>query len=354
MSTDNKIVLGISVGDINGIGGEIILKTFEDTRMTEFCTPIIFASVRLMSFYKKHFDLNVNFHGIDRISDAIPNRLNVLNVWKDHVEVNFGEANSTGGEFALKSFTAAVESLKKEEIDVLVTGPINKLNIQSKDFHFPGHTNYLNQELEGNSLMMMISEDLRVGLLSDHVPLNKVVESLNRNNIISKIKTIYHSLKQDFLVVKPKIAVLGINPHVGDGGVIGNEDDVILSPVLEEFRKKGMLIFGPYAADGFFGSEKYKEFDAIIASYHDQGLIPFKTLSFGMGVNFTAGLNRVRTSPDHGTAYDIAGKGVADFGSFREAVFSGIQIFNNRNEYEELTKNPLQPGRRKSSSKKKS
>lgn len=353
MGKADKITVGISIGDINGIGGEIILKTFEDSRMLEFCTPVIFASVKLMSFLKKHLEIDVHFHGIDKIDDVVPKKINVLNVWREQVEVSFGEENQTGGEYALKSLRAAVLALKEEKIDVLVTAPINKANIQSEDFKFPGHTDYLAQELGGESLMLLISENLRVGLLTDHVAVKDVVKNITRERIDKKINTIYHTLVEDFAIEKPKIAVLGINPHTGDNGVIGDEDDTILRPALDNIRKNGKMVFGPYAADSFFGSGNHKNFDAIIACYHDQGLVPFKTLAFGRGVNFTAGLNRVRTSPDHGTAFDLAGKGQARFESFREAVFSAISIFQTREEYREISKNPLQPHRKKSFVKKK-
>lgn len=347
MSREDKIVVGISLGDTNGIGSEIILKTFEDSRMLEFCTPVIFASVKLMSFYKKHFSLDVNFHGIDSLKDLIPKKINVLNVWKEQVQINFGEENKTGGDYAIKSFKASVLALKEGTIDVLVTAPINKSNIQSESFNFPGHTDYLAQELDGDSLMLMVSEGFRVGLLTDHVAISEVVKNITRERIDKKINTIHHSLIQDFGIIKPKIAVLGINPHTGDNGVIGSEDDTILRPALDNIRKNGKLVFGPYAADSFFGSGNYKNFDAIIASYHDQGLIPFKTLSFGKGVNYTAGLNRIRTSPDHGTAFDLAGKNEANFESFREAVFNAISIYKSREQYIELSKNPLKVGRKK-------
>lgn len=354
MNTEDKIVVGISIGDINGIGGEIILKTFEDPRMLEFCTPVIFASVKLMSFYKKHFSTDINFHGIDKLQDLVAKKINVLNVWKEANEVHFGEENKTGGEYAIKSLKAAVSALKENKIDVLVTAPINKSNIQSETFTFPGHTDYLAQELEGDSLMLMVCEGLRVGLLTDHVAIKDVVNNITRERIEKKIQTIYDSLIKDFGVSRPKIAVLGINPHTGDNGVIGSEDDTILRPTLDNIRKTGKLVFGPYAADSFFGSGNYKNFDAIIASYHDQGLIPFKTLSFGKGVNYTAGLNRIRTSPDHGTAFDLAGKNEARYESFREAVFSAISIFERRNEYEDLAHNSLKVGRKKVYLKKKS
>ena len=353
MSRADKIVVGISIGDINGIGSEIILKTFEDSRMLEFCTPVIFASVKLMSFYKKHFEVDINFHGIDAIEDLVHKKINVLNVWKEHVDVSFGEENQTGGEYAIKSLKAAVSALKKNDIDALVTAPINKSNIQSESFNFPGHTDYLAQELEGESLMLLISEKLRVGLLTDHVAVKDVVKNITRERIDKKINTIYHTLIEDFGIDKPKIAVLGINPHTGDNGVIGDEDDTLLRPALDNIRRNGKLVFGPYAADSFFGSGNYKNFDAILASYHDQGLVPFKTLAFGKGVNFTAGLNRIRTSPDHGTAFDLAGKNEANFESFREAVFSAISIFEKRAEYLEISKNPLQTNRKRGLTKKK-
>ena len=226
-------------------------------------------------------------------------------------------------------------------VDVLVTAPINKYNIQSEEFKFPGHTDYLDKELEGDALMLMVHDDLRVGLLTDHVPVNEVAKHLNEKLISSKIKTIIQTLKQDFEIEKPKVAVLGLNPHSGDNGVIGQEEEKIMKPALKKLFEAGNMVFGPFPADGFFGSAQYEKYDAVIATYHDQGLIPFKTLSFGNGVNYTAGLNKIRTSPDHGTAYEIAGKGVANHESFKEAVYLAIDIYNKRNDYQELIKNPL-------------
>jgi 4-hydroxythreonine-4-phosphate dehydrogenase len=352
MSKQNKIVIGISIGDLNGIGSEVVLKTFQDTRMLEFCTPVIFASVKLMSFFKKHYNLNVNLHGIDSLDKVIPKKINVLNVWKEPVEINFGTEDTTIGAYAIKSLTAAVDSLKEGTIDVLVTAPINKSNVQSETFTFPGHTDFLAQELEGDSMMLMVSNTLRVGLLTDHVAVKDVASNITRELIEKKVNTIHKTLIQDFGIVKPKIAVLGINPHVGDNGVIGTEDDTTLKPTLDNLRNNGKLVFGPYAADSFFGSENYTHFDVVIAAYHDQGLIPFKTLSFGSGVNYTAGLSKIRTSPDHGTAFDVAGKNVANPDSFKEAVFTAISIFEKRNEYEEMSQNPLIINRRKMHSKK--
>jgi 4-hydroxythreonine-4-phosphate dehydrogenase len=264
-----------------------------------------------------------------------------LNLWKEGVDLNPGTNDEKVGQYAIKSFVAATKALKEGLIDVLVTAPINKYNIQSETFKFPGHTDYLDQELEGNALMLMVQDNLRVGLLTDHIPLNEVASHLTEELIKQKIETIKQSLIQDFSINKPKIAVLGLNPHCGDGGVIGTEDDLIIKPALKKIFDKGTLVFGPFAADGFFGSNQYEKYDAIIATYHDQGLIPFKTLSFGKGVNYTAGLDKIRTSPDHGTAYDIAGKGVADYNSFKEAVYLAIDIFHSRNQYKEISQKPL-------------
>ena len=342
MRRDEKILVGISIGDLNGIGGEIILKTFEDDRILDFCTPIIYASNKAIAFLKAHFNSEINFNGIHKPEQAVHGKINVLNVWKENIAINFGSEDLKIGEYSIKSFKAATNDLKNKKIDVLVTAPINKHNIQSESFSFPGHTDYLSQELEGEGLMFMITEELKVGLLTDHVPVSEVSSKITRELIISKIETIDKTLKMDFGIRKPKIAVLGINPHTGDGGVIGTEDDDILKPTLIDIRKSGKLVFGPYSADSFFGSNNYKNFDAIIAAYHDQGLIPFKTLSFGQGVNFTAGLNGVRTSPDHGTAYEIAGNGHADNSSFKEALFLAIEVYRNRMEYRRLSAQPLQ------------
>lgn len=347
MKKEEKIKVGISVGDLNGIGPEIILKTFEDSRMLEFCTPVIFASVKTMSFFKKHCNSTINFHGINETNQILEGKVNVVNCWKENVNIEFGKEDTKIGEYAVKSLEAATQALKNDTIDVLVTAPINKHNIQSESFNFPGHTNYLAQALNGKSLMFMVTDNLKVGLLTDHVPVKDVPNHIDKALIIEKIQTVYNSLVKDFRINKPRIAVLGINPHAGDNGVIGDEDDKILKPTLQEIKESGKLVYGPYSADSFFGSNNYKNFDAVVASYHDQGLIPFKTIAFGQGVNFTAGLSKVRTSPDHGTAYDMAGKNKADESSFKEAVFTAIQIFNNRNEYASISKNPLKKAPKK-------
>jgi 4-hydroxythreonine-4-phosphate dehydrogenase len=341
MKKAENIIVGISIGDLNGIGSEVVLKTFEDSRMLELCTPVIFANVKIMSFVKKSFESTSMLHGIDKLDQIVVGKINVFNLWKEGVDLNPGTNDEKIGQYAIKSFVAATKALKEGVIDVLVTAPINKYNIQSETFKFPGHTDYLDQELEGNALMLMVQDNLRVGLLTDHIPLSEVASKLTEELIIKKIETVRQSLIQDFSINKPKIAVLGLNPHCGDGGVIGTEDDLVIKPALKKLFEKGTLVFGPFAADGFFGSNQYEKYDAIIAAYHDQGLIPFKTLSFGKGVNYTAGLNKIRTSPDHGTAYDIAGKGIADYNSFKEAVYLAIDIYNSRNQYKEISEKPL-------------
>ncbi|MEA1785769.1 4-hydroxythreonine-4-phosphate dehydrogenase PdxA [Arenibacter sp. GZD96] len=342
MQESGKIKLGISIGDLNGIGCEVALKTFEDERMLDFCTPIVFASNKVISFQKNHLQLGINFNGIQEVSKAIDGKLNVMNIWRETPVIAFGKATDESGKKAIESLKTAVQALKSGEIDVLVTAPINKNNIQAEDFKFPGHTDYLAQELGGESLMFMVNDTLRVGLLTDHLAVKDVAAAITPALVKRKLGIMEKSLKMDFGIGKPKIALLGINPHSGDNGTIGKEDDEVLKPVIKELSDAGHLVFGPYAADSFFGTDNYKKFDAILAAYHDQGLIPFKTLSFGKGINFTAGLSHVRTSPDHGTAYEIAGKGNADHNSFKEAVFAALHIFKNRKEYQELTEHPLQ------------
>ena len=342
MKEKGKIRLGISIGDFNGIGCEVALKTFEDSRMLDFCTPIIFASNKMISQQKSALKININFNGVKDASQAVDGKINIVNVWKENPQIQFGQETEEAGRYAIKSFEAAVKALKGGGIDVLVTAPINKNNIQSENFKFPGHTDYLAQELEGHSLMFMVTDGLKVGLLTDHIAVKDVAQAITSELVREKVKTITESLKMDFGIRRPRIALLGINPHSGDNGTIGEEDEKIMKPVIKELFDQGTLVYGPYSADSFFGSNGHQNFAAIIAAYHDQGLIPFKTLSFGKGVNYTAGLNKVRTSPDHGTAFEIAGKGQADPSSFKEAVFTGIQIYKNRIEYKDLIKNPLQ------------
>lgn len=343
MSKDKKLIIGISIGDLNGIGPEVILKALEDSMILDLCTPVIFGSSRVMTYTNRQIETSTQFHGIDHIDQLVHKKVNVLNLWKEQVEINFGKQDKNIGTYAIKSLKAATEALKNGDIHALVTAPIDKWNIQTDNFNFPGHTNYLAQELgSGDSLMFLVSDNLRVGLLTDHVPISEVASHITPDLIRKKVHLMTKSLIEDFGIRKPKIAVLGLNPHAGDQGVIGKEDDEIILPTLSDIREKdNIIVYGPYAADSFFGSNTYKQFDGILASYHDQGLVAFKTLAFGSGVNFTAGLSKVRTSPDHGTAYDIAGKGQADSQSFLNAIFLAIDVYRNRKMHKKLNKNPL-------------
>ena len=329
-SKNKKIKVGFSIGDLNGIGGELILKSLCDKHFLEFYTPIVYACSIMIDFLSQHFEIPIFYENKKTAETALPNTINVVNVWEESVDIHFGKPTAISGRYAILSLEAAVNDLRSATIDVLVTPPINKYNIQSDTFKFPGHTDYLNKELQGDSLMFMISDKLRIGLLTDHVPISEVTSQINEALICKKVETIHKSLKYDFGIKAPKIAVLGINPHAGDNGVIGTIDDLVLKPVLQRLKSNGMGVEGPHSADSFFGSDAYKNFDAILAAYHDQGLIPFKTLAFGSGVNFTAGLNKVRTSPDHGTAYEIAGRGVAKTESFKKAIYCGIAVFRQR------------------------
>lgn len=342
MDKSEKIVVGISIGDLNGIGIEVILKTFQDKRMLDFCTPVLFGSTKAISYHKKTLQNDLHIHGINAIDQINHSKINLLNIWKEELSFEIGNPTKTSGEYAFKSLEAAVKHLQNNSIDILLTAPINKENIQSENFNFPGHTEYLESELEGESLMILISEKLRVGLITGHIPISEVSEHIKSELIQKKVDILHKSLVEDFGISKPKIAILGLNPHCGDKGVIGKEDDEIIRPTIKEIKDSGKLVYGPYAADGFFGSNTYKQFDGILAMYHDQGLAPFKALSFGNGVNFTAGLSKIRTSPDHGTAFEIAGKNEANPTSFKEALFTSLEIFKKRNEHKMLTHNVLE------------
>ena len=343
MDKKDKIVVGISLGDVNGVGIEVVLKTFEDQRMLEFCTPVLFGSSKIISTHKKILNIETSIHSIHSIDQIIHGKINLLNSWKEDVKIEIGNATKTGGKYAFKSLDEATKALKEEKIDVLVTAPINKETIQSDEFNFSGHTEFLENNLEGESLMILMNDFLRIGLITGHIPISKITETITPELIERKVNILNQSLKQDFNINKPKIAVLGLNPHSGDNGVIGQEENDFINPTIKSIKESGVFVHGPYAADGFFGSKTYEQFDGVLAMYHDQGLAPFKALTFGNGVNFTAGLSHVRTSPDHGTAFDIAGKGKASSDSFKQAVFAGIKIFKNRNEYKELTQNVLRP-----------
>lgn len=342
---ERLIKVGITHGDINGIGYEVILKTFSDTRMAELCTPIIYGSSKIAAYHRKALELPpINMNIISHAEDAGVNRVNIINCVEDETKVELSKSTPVAGESAFKALEAAVTDMKRGVVDILLTAPINKHNIQNEDFHFPGHTEYLEKcfgGLDKKALMILMKDDLRVALVTGHIPLSQVASSINVGDIVNKLRIFNQSLKQDFGIVKPRIAVLSLNPHAGDAGLLGTEEETIIIPAMQEAEKKGVMSFGPYAADGFFGSQMYDKFDGVLAMYHDQGLAPFKTLAMDDGVNYTAGLPIVRTSPAHGTAYDIAGQNVASEESFRQALYAALDIFRNRLRYQEATANPL-------------
>ena len=338
-----KIKVGISIGDVNGIGLEIILKTLADTGILDYCTPIVYGNTKVASFYRKSLSLHdFSFNVITHPDQANPKRANMINCWEEDVKIEPGQINETGGKYAFLSLDKAVADLTAGDIQALVTAPINKHNIQNDNFNFAGHTEYIQHKTNStDSLMFLIGEDLKVGVVTGHIPVGEIAKSITKEAIISKLQLMHASLKSDFWIQKPKIAVLGLNPHAGDNGLIGKEELEIIIPAIEEAKEKGIFAFGPYSADGFFANGSHLKFDAVLAMYHDQGLIPFKSITFHTGVNFTAGLPVVRTSPDHGTGYDIAGKNLASETSFREALFLAINIVKRRKELQELTSNPL-------------
>ncbi len=338
-----KPIIGISIGDINGIGPELCIKALSDSRILEFCTPVIFGSSKVINYYRKGIaDNNFNFTQLNDLSKPNPKQANVLNCWQDDIVITPGELNETGGKYAAISLNAAVEALKKDEIQGLVTAPIHKKNIQSNTFNFTGHTPYL-QNAFGvpDVLMLMCADNMKVGLVTEHVAVKDVAQHLTKQKIVSKLKLMHESLRKDFGINKPKIAVLGLNPHAGDEGLIGKEEKEIIQPAILEAKQQNILAVGTYSADAFFARNMYNAFDAVLAMYHDQGLIPFKSLAFGEGINYTAGLPIVRTSPDHGTAFDIAGKNIANPESMVAAIFECIEIINMRNSFSEMRINPL-------------
>ena len=339
---DNKIIIGISQGDVNGIGLEVILKTLMEPAISEICTPILFSSQKTVSYYRKTLGLEeFNFNPIREFSQISHKKSNVFICYEEEINIEMGKSTEVGGKYALLSLEKATQALINNNIDALVTAPINKSNIQSEEFKFIGHTEYLGSKLNGKPLMLLCNNNgLRVALATGHIPLKDVASAISIENISEKINQLHLSLIKDFGIRKPKIAVLALNPHAGDNGAIGNEEKEIIIPAIEKTKING-LIFGPYSADGFFGNDTYKKFDGILAMYHDQGLIPFKSLAFIEGVNFTAGLNAVRTSPDHGTAYDIAGKNIANEQSFKQAIYTAIDVYKNRNLFKEISANPL-------------
>jgi 4-hydroxythreonine-4-phosphate dehydrogenase len=337
-----KPVIGISVGDLNGIGTELILKTFSDHRLLEFCTPLIFGSNKLINFYRKsNPEMTFNYQNVKDATRVTPKQINVFNCWEEDVAVTPGQLTDIGGVYAIKSLTAAVEALRDKKIQGLVTAPIHKKNTQLPSFTHTGHTPYLKQVFNASDvLMLMVSENFRVGLVTEHIPIKDVARMITREAILSKLNILRDSLMRDFGIDKPKIAVLGLNPHAGDEGLIGREEEDIIKPAIKD-AKHQMMVFGPYSADAFFARNYQSRFDAVLAMYHDQGLIPFKSLSAVEGVNFTAGLPMVRTSPDHGTAFDIAGKNKADNSSFLAAVYTCLDIIRNRQEFDENRSNPM-------------
>lgn len=335
-------VIGISIGDLNGIGAELAIKTFSDSRLLELCTPVIFASNKLINFYRKSIpDSTFNYQHIKDLSRPFHKQINLFNCWDEEVAITPGQLTDVGGAYAVKSLVSAVEALKDKKIEGLVTAPIHKKNIQSAGFSFTGHTPYL-RHIFGvkDVLMLMSSENFRVGLVTEHVPVSEITKHITRESILSKLNILKDSLMRDFGIDKPRIAVLGLNPHAGDEGLIGREEEDIIKPAIKD-AKHNMLVFGPYSADAFFARNQQQKFDAVLAMYHDQGLIPFKSLAFGEGLNFTAGLPAIRTSPDHGTAFDIAGKNKADNGSFLAALYGCLDIVEKRREFVENHKNPL-------------
>ena len=340
---ERKIRVAITQGDTNGVGYEVILKVFSDPNILELCTPIIYGSPKIASYHRKTLNLDVPYTIINHAEEARDGRVNLLACFDDEIKIEMGQPSQEAGAAALKALDRAMTDYRSELYDVLVTAPINKATIQSPGFHFPGHTEYIETSVgEGQkALMILMNETLRVALVTTHLPIKDIAKAITKEGIIEKATIFHKALKRDFRISSPRIAVLSLNPHAGDNGLLGSEEKDIILPAIEELADKGIQAFGPFAADGFFGSGAYDRFDGVLAMYHDQGLAPFKTIALESGVNYTAGLPIVRTSPDHGTAYDIAGKGVADENSMRQAIFTAIDVFRNRKFYDEPLQNPL-------------
>ena len=343
MEQEKTIRVAITQGDTNGIGYEVILKVFEDPAMLELCTPIIYGSPKIAAYHRKALNLETNFSIINNAAEARDGRVNLLTCFDEEVKIELGKPSQEAGEAALKALDRAMTDYRSGLYDVLVTAPINKATIQSPEFHFPGHTEYIETSVgEGQkALMILMNEDLRVALVTTHLPIKDIAKAINKDVIMEKATIFHQALRRDFRISSPRIAVLSLNPHAGDDGLLGSEEKDIIRPAIEELAAKGIQAFGPYPADGFFGSGNYSRFDGVLAMYHDQGLAPFKTIALEDGVNYTAGLPIVRTSPDHGTAYDIAGQGKADESSMRHAIYTAIDIFRNRIHFDEPLANPL-------------
>ena len=340
---ERKIRVAITQGDTNGVGYEVILKVLSDPNILELCTPIIYGSPKIASYHRKALNLEVPYTIINHAEEARDGRVNLLACFDDEIKIEMGQPSQEAGAAALKALDRAMTDYRSELYDVLVTAPINKATIQSPGFHFPGHTEYIETSVgEGQkALMILMNETLRVALVTTHLPIKDIAKAITKEGIIEKATIFHKALKRDFRISSPRIAVLSLNPHAGDNGLLGSEEKDIILPAIEELADKGIQAFGPFAADGFFGSGAYDHFDGVLAMYHDQGLAPFKTIALESGVNYTAGLPIVRTSPDHGTAYDIAGKGIADENSMRQAIFTAIDVFRNRKFYDEPLQNPL-------------
>jgi 4-hydroxythreonine-4-phosphate dehydrogenase len=337
-----KVRVGITIGDINGISPEVIIKSIYPPEMLDFCTPVIYGSSKVVSYHKNIVQAeDFAYQSLQTAERLNPRKVNVINCWEDAVNIQLGRATEESGKYAYISLDRAVRDLKAGLIDVLVTGPVNKHALRLANFPSIGHTDYLEEQFSGKSLMVMVSDVMKIGLVTDHIPVSQIAQSVTRETLRKKLELFIRSLQVDFGYERPTIAVLGLNPHASDQGTIGTEDEEIVRAVIVELKKSGNMIMGPFPADGFFGSGAYRKFDGILAMYHDQGLIPFKTLSFGYGVNFTAGLSIVRTSPDHGTAYDLAGKNEADPSSMRQAIYTAIDTFKRRREYHEAREKPI-------------
>lgn len=342
-SADNKPIIGFSSGDINGIGPEIIIKSLADNRILDFCTPVIFSNNKVINFYRKNLtDFNFTFTSLKDFNKINPKQVNIFNCWEEDVVINPGELNETGGAYAIKSIISASQALKEGKINALVTAPIHKKNVHNSEFPYTGHTPFFKDFFKLKDVLMLLAAgNFRVGLVTEHVAVKDISKNITRENILSKLDILNSSLKRDFNIDKPKIAVLALNPHAGDGGLIGSEEEEIIGPAIKEAKHHNMIVVGPYSADAFFARGYQNKFDAVLAMYHDQGLIPLKSLASGEGINFTAGLPFIRTSPDHGTAFDIAGKNKADPSSFLAAIFGALDILKKQTFYDENQANPM-------------
>ena len=345
IESSEKLIIGITHGDVNGIGYEVIIKTLMDPRILEMCTPVVYGSAKVGAYHKKTLNIeNFSFNSIRSVDEALPKQANIITCIDDNIRVELGKPSQASGLAAFQALERASEDLETKKIDALITAPINKFNIQSDNFNYPGHTEYLAKKFSqnGDGLMLLVSESLRVGVVTGHIPITEISKHITKENILAKLRILNDSLMRDFRIVKPRIAVLGLNPHSGDNGLIGMEELDTIIPALNQARAENIIAMGPFPADGFFGSGGFAKFDAVLAMYHDQGLIPFKALTFDEGVNYTAGLSIIRTSPDHGTAYEIAGQDIASANSFRQALYMACDIHVNRKLYKEIYANPLQ------------